>query len=128
MAGASTYLEDAIISHVLRNTTYTQPATVYVGLYTADPTDAGGGTEIAAAGYARQAATFSAPSSGATSNSGVLTFGPITGGGGTATSFGIFDAVSGGNLLIWDTLTAPRTWSAGDSLFFSIGGLTVALD
>lgn len=60
MAGASDYLETALLNHVLRNSSYTSPTTVYAALYTAAPTDAGGGTEIAAAGYARVAVTTGA--------------------------------------------------------------------
>lgn len=128
MAGASDYLETALLNHVLRNSAYTSPTTVYAALYTSAPTDAGGGTEIAAAGYARVAVTFGAPSGGVCSNSGVVTFGPITGGGGTAVAFGIFDASVAGNLLIWDDLSVNRTWSAGDSLQFNVGDLSVAVD
>jgi hypothetical protein len=69
MAGKSDYLENKILDHVLRNTAYTSPTTVYVGLYTAAPTDAGGGTEVSGNGYAREAATFSVASGGATANS-----------------------------------------------------------
>ncbi len=128
MAGASDYLETALLNHVLRNSAYTSPTTVYAALYTAAPTDAGGGTEIAAAGYARVAITFGAPAGGVCSNSGALTFGPITGGGGTATSFGVFDDPTAGNLLVWDDLSVNRTWAAGDSLQFNVGDLSVAVD
>ena len=41
MSAMSNYLENALVNATLRNTTYTSPATVYVGLYTSDPTDAG---------------------------------------------------------------------------------------
>lgn len=43
MAGFSTYLQQEILDHVVGKTAYTMPA-VWVGLYTAAPTDAGGGT------------------------------------------------------------------------------------
>ena len=46
MAEMSNYLEDALINATLRATTFTSPATVYVSLHTADPTDAGTGTEV----------------------------------------------------------------------------------
>ena len=39
MAEISNYLENAIINATLRATTYTSPATVYVSLWTTDPTD-----------------------------------------------------------------------------------------
>ena len=64
MAEFSNYLENAIIDAVLRNTSYTSPTTVYVGLFTTDPTDADSGTEVSGGSYARTAVTFSAPSNG----------------------------------------------------------------
>ncbi len=54
MAEFSNYLENKVLDHVLRNTSYTSPTTVYVGLYTSDPTDAGSGTEVSGGSYARQ--------------------------------------------------------------------------
>lgn len=67
MANISSYLEEAILNHVFRNTAYTSPVTVYVGLVsdTAVDADMEAGTltnEIT--GYneaARQAVTFGAP-------------------------------------------------------------------
>jgi hypothetical protein len=58
----------------LRNTSYTSPATVYVSLYTTDPTDADSGTEVSGGSYARTAVTFGAPSNGVSTNSADVTF------------------------------------------------------
>jgi hypothetical protein len=60
----SDYLEDAVLDHVFRNTALTSPTTVYVALYTATPSDAGGGTEVSGGSYARTAGTFGAASGG----------------------------------------------------------------
>ena len=46
MAELSNYLENKLLDHILKNVSYTSPTTVYVGLFTSDPTDAGSGTEI----------------------------------------------------------------------------------
>ena len=74
MAEFSNYLENALINAVLRNTTYTSPATVYVSLYITDPTDADSGTEVSGGSYARVAVTFGAPSNGVSTNSADVTF------------------------------------------------------
>ncbi len=42
----SDYLEGKIIDYVLRGGTFASPASVYLGLFTASPSDAGGGTEV----------------------------------------------------------------------------------
>lgn len=129
MAGKSDYLENALLDHVLRNTAFTSPTTVYVGLYTATPSDAGGGTEVSGNAYARQSVAFSAASGGAITNSGVITFPtPTPSGWGTVTHFGMFDAVSAGNLLYWDALTASKVINAGDTVTFAAGDIDITED
>jgi hypothetical protein len=59
----SDYLELELLDHVLGGADYSRPATVYVALYSAAPTDSGGGTELTsgtAPGYARIAVTNNA--------------------------------------------------------------------
>lgn len=129
MAGKSDYLENKILDHVLRNVAYTPPATVYAGLYTSPPTDAGGGTEVAGNGYNRKAAAFGAASGGVSSNTGVITFDtPTPSGWGTVSHIGIFDAASAGNLLYWAPLAVARTVLAGEPPFFAIGSITISED
>jgi hypothetical protein len=128
MADAKTdYLEDALLNHVLRNTAYSSPATVYVALYTVAPTDTGGGTEVSGFGYARQAVTFGAPVSGTVSNTGAVTFPAASGGAwGTIVAMGIFDASTSGNLLYYGNLTTPKVVGDGDQISFPNGALTVS--
>lgn len=98
MAAMSNYLETALVNAVLRNTSYTSPTTVYVGLFTSDPTDAGSGTEVSGGSYTRKAMAFASPTNGATSNSSAVEFDQATASWGTVTHFGLFDASSSGNL------------------------------
>lgn len=127
MSAASNYLENKIIDHVLRNTSYTSPTTVYVALYTTDPTDANSGTEVSGGSYARQAITFSSPTDGVTSNSADVTFPTATGSWGTVTHFGILDASTAGNLLIHGALTASKTVASGDVFKFLATNLSVTM-
>lgn len=127
MAEMSNYLENALINATLRNTSYTSPATVYVALYTTDPTDADTGTEIAGNGYARQSVTFGAPSNGASTNSAAVEFPQATGSWGTVAYIGLRDASSGGNLLYHSPLDASKTISTGDVFRISAGNLSVTL-
>lgn len=128
MSAATDYLEDNLLNHILRNVTYTSPATVYVALFTTATTEAGGGTEVTGGGYARQAATFAAPSGGSTSNSAAITFGPATAAWGTVSHAAIFDAAVAGNMLIHGPLTTPKTVGVGDTTTFAVGALTVTCD
>lgn len=127
MAEFSNYLENALIDAVLRNTSYTSPTTVYVALYTTDPTDADTGTEVSGNAYARQSVTFSSPSNGSTSNSLAVEFPQATGSWGTVSYIGLRDALSGGNLLFHTALDASKTISTGDVFRIAAGSLTVTL-
>lgn len=122
------YFENAVINHMLRNQSFTPPSTIYLALYTTAPGETGGGTEVSGNGYARQAITLSAASGGSASNSSDITFPTATGSWGTIVAAGIFDASSGGNLLLWGDLTQSKTVDAGEQLKFPAGNLTITLD
>jgi hypothetical protein len=128
MAEMSNYLENAMINAVLRATTYTSPANVYVALFTSDPTDAGSGTEVSGGSYQRTAATFGSPSNGVTTNSGAITFPTATGSWGTVTHIGIMDASTSGNLLFHTALDTSKSVSSGDIFTISTGNLSVTLE
>lgn len=128
MSKASNYLENAILNHFFRNTSTTSPTTVYIALYTSDPTDADTGTEVSGGSYARQAVTFSAPSNGVISNSSTITFPVATANWGTITHFGIRDASTGGNLLVYGAFETAKTINAGDQLIINPGDLQVIAD
>ena len=127
MAEMSNYLENALINGTLRGTTYTAPTTVYIGLYTSDPTDADTGTEVSGGSYARQSVTFGAPSNGVSTNSAAIEFPQATGSWGTVGWIGIEDALSGGNLLYHTPLDASKTIESGDIFKIAIGSLSVTL-
>ncbi|MEM4134314.1 MAG: hypothetical protein QXV73_03880 [Candidatus Micrarchaeia archaeon] len=128
MAGLSDYYENKVIDHMLRGQAFTPPSTIYVGLYTTAPTDAGGGTEVSGNGYARQSVTLTAASGGSTSNASDITFPQATGDWGTIVAVGLFDASTGGNLLAWSNLTESKTINAGDVLKIPAGQLTFTID
>jgi hypothetical protein len=127
MSEISNYLENALINGTLRATTFTAPAAVYVSLHTADPTDAGTGTEVSGGSYARQAATFGAPSNGASTTTADITYPQATAGYGTVTHIGIFDALTTGNLLYHSPLNTSKTIDTGDIFKITSGSLTVTL-
>jgi len=127
MAEISNYLENALINVTLRNTAYTAPTTVYVSLWTTDPTDAGSGTEVSGGSYARTAVTFGAPSNGVTTNSADVTFPTATGSWGTVGWIGINDALTTGNLLYHSPLDVSKTVTSGDIFKISTGNLSVTL-
>jgi hypothetical protein len=127
MAEISNYLENALINGTLRATTFTAPAAVYVSLHTADPTDAGTGTEVSGGSYVRQAATFGAPSNGASTTTADITYPTATASYGTVGWIGIWDASTSGNLLYHTPLNISKTIETGDIFKITSGNLTVTL-
>lgn len=121
MASMTDYLEDALRDHVLRNTAYTSPTTVYLALFTSATDDAGGGTEVTGGSYARQAVTFAAGAagSGAADNSSDVSFTNMP--AATVTHAALFDASSGGNMLMHAALSSSKTTNSGDTLTFATG-------
>lgn len=145
MGAKSDYLENKLIDFIFRGQSYTPPATLYVALLTAAPSDAGGGTEVSGGSYARvgvtasltnfagtQSAgstTASSGTGGTTSNNGAITFPAPTANWGSVTHWGIYDAASGGNLLYYAPLTTAKTVNNGDPApSFAAGALTVQED
>lgn len=133
MTAMSDYLENALINHIFRNTDFTRPANIYVALFTAAPSDSGGGTEVSGGSYARVAVAtgassgWDAASGGATANTNVVTFPTATADWGTITHVGFFDASTGGNLLFHGALTASKVVSSGDIFRFNAGEIDIAL-
>jgi hypothetical protein len=127
MAEMSNFLENSLINATLRNTAYTSPTTVYLALYTSDPTDADTGTEVSGTSYARQSITFGAPSNGATTNSAAIEFPQAGGSWGTVAYIGIRDASTSGNLLYHTPLDASKTIATGDVFRIAAGSLSVTL-
>jgi hypothetical protein len=127
MSEMSNYLENALINVTLRATSYTAPTTVYVSLWTSDPTDAGSGTEVSGGSYARTAVTFGAPSNGVTLNSADVTFPTATASWGTVGWIGINDAATSGNLLYHTPLDTAKTIDSGDIFKITTGNLSVTL-
>lgn len=129
MAALSNYAEKLLLDFAMTTGSATRPTAWYVALFTAAPDDTGGGTEVSTGGYARQSVTFSAASSpgGTTSNSNTVSFTASGAGYGTVSHIGIFDNVSGGNLLWHGSMTASKTVADGDTLEFSIGNIDLTI-
>jgi len=127
MAEMSNFLENALINATLRATTYTSVATVYVSLWTSDPTDAGSGTEVSGGSYARTSVTFAAPSNGVTTNNADVTFPTATASWGTVGWIGINDAQTSGNLLYHTALDTAKAIDSGDIFKIASGNLSVTL-
>ncbi len=126
MAEITNYLRNKLLDHTLRVAAYTQPTALYVGLYTATPTEAGGGTEVTVAnGYARKSVTFTTAGSGVSTNSNLVEF-ANTGWSGTIVAVGLFDASVGGNLLYFTAISPSLVVASSQLVTANIGGISVS--
>lgn len=144
MSALSDYLENKLSDHIFRGQAFTTPV-LYVGLLTAAPNDAGGGSEVAGNNYARVRAAAGASQAladwagtqasgstlassgngGATSNNAPVNFPTPSGNWGTVTHFGIYDAATAGNLLFWGSLTIAKTINQSDTVTFPAATLSI---
>ena len=129
MAEMSDYLEVALLNATLNGVAFTAVNNPYVSLHTADPTDAGTGTEVSGGSYARTAASFATASgtSGLVATDADVTFPTATATWGTVGWIGLWDAASGGNMLYHTALDASKTIDSGDIFKITTGNLTVEL-
>ena len=133
MASFSNYLENALLNRVFNGAALSLPSTLYIGLFTAAPTDAGGGTEVSGNNYSRLAVpadttNFPTATSGLIQNAVTLTFAIPSGNWGTVTHIGIFDAATAGNLLVWGALNSPRVITSRADVRMNQNPLTITLD
>jgi len=129
MAALSDYAEKLLLDWLMTTGSATRPTAWFVALYTAAPSDSGGGTEVSGGGYARQSVTFGAAESpgGTTDNTNLVEWTATGAAFGTVTHVGIFDASTAGNLLWHGALTTSRTVGDGDKLEFAIGSIDLTL-
>ena len=136
---ASNYLELAILDHIFGGTAFTVPATVYVGLHTANPGETGATAEVAAGAYVREAVTndvtgwdaaAAVSGLGTTKNAAIIQFiDPSGANWGTLTHFSIWDAETSGNCLFYGALNASIVVNDGDpGPRFNVNGLSVTCE
>jgi hypothetical protein len=116
MAGFTTFLQQELLDHIGGNGAYTAP-TPYVGLYTAAPSDAGGGTEVTGrqlCACQRQHVIWRGIGARVCRMTWRSPSPPPRRRGGTVTHFGVFDASTAGNLLYWGCVVGVEgPWAAG---------------
>lgn len=127
MAGLGDTYENIMLDRLLGSGT---PATVTVALYTAPPTDAGGGTEVTGGSYARVSVTnnatnWPAAAGGQKSNGTVITWPAATASWGTISHFAIFDSTT---LMVWGAIGTAKLISSGETAQFNPGTLVITCD
>ena len=144
-AALTDFAENKVIDAVLRAQAIGTPATWYVALYTACPTDSTAGTEVTGGSYARVAVTAgltqwagtqsagsttaSSGTGGTSSNNATITFPAPTANWGVVTCWGLTDASTAGNIWIFSALTTSKTINNGDAApSFAAAAATFQID
>jgi hypothetical protein len=124
----SNYLENKLLDHTLKNTTYTPASTIYLALFTSDPGEDKTGTEVSGGAYARKSPTFATAAAGVSTNNADVLFDVATANWGTISHVAIFDAATAGNMLYYGQLTTSKTINTSDQLKIAAGDLSITLD
>lgn len=115
------YADHLLIEYLFR----TDP--VYLALYTQVPTKTTTLGEVTGGSYARELVAFTAPASGESENTALITFTTATADWGAVSHYAIYDAVSGGNMIFYSKFDAEfaRTVESGDIVIVPAGRVTV---
>ena len=130
MSSFTDYTENLALTYLFTTGSATRPTAWYVGLFTAAPSDTGGGTEVSGSGYARVVTGTISGSGTATTftNAAAIEFAAASGGNwGTIGWAAIFDASTSGNMLAWAPLTTSKAINDGDIFRIPASSLSITL-
>lgn len=119
----SNYLKSKIVKHVKGEASYTMPTTLYLALYTSDPTVADAGTEVAGGSYSRKSIAFATEAGGSAASNAAINFTsmPTT----NVSHWGIRDASSGGNLLYFGNFDIVQGITSGQTFTIASGNVVI---
>lgn len=126
MSFSNTY-ETNVLTWTFTNSAVTRPTAWYIALYTSDPGEAQGGTEVSGGSYVRQSATFTVTGDTAT-NSAAIEFPAASASWGNITHVAVVDASTAGTQIAYAALTTSKTIDTGDILRIPAGDLDITLD
>ena len=126
MSFSNTY-ETNVLTWTFTTGAVTRPTAWYIGLFTSDPGEAQGGTEVSGGSYVREAVTFTVSGETAT-NSAASEWPVATANWGTITHIAVYDASTSGTQIAYAALTSSKTISTGDVLRIPAGDLDITLN
>jgi hypothetical protein len=131
MGGFSNYWENEVMNHTMGKSSIKSPS-VYIGLSASDPNDDGSGlNEPDSNSYSRvrtYAEDWDAAFNGCIENVNDISFPLAVENWGLITHFALFDAATGGNMIVWGTLSPSKNISSGEIPKFTAGDLIMGLN
>jgi len=131
MSAMSDYLENHVLDMILGTADFSLPSArqtggVYLGLSLASMSDNASGTELSGNGYTRVLVAFDSSSGGTTDNTSVVDFPTCTGSvWGAVAYWSLWDAATGGNMLLHGAFTSAKTIEVNDVLRVAAGDLDI---
>lgn len=129
MTALTDYAEQKLLEHFFRGVSYASPSTVYAAIMraTSSETGTGGNEPVGLSGYSRQPLSFGSYASRQLATNAQLDWSPLVDWG-LGVEIGIFDAATGGNLLVKDIVLSPQqNLLAGGPFSIVSGDLIVRL-
>lgn len=102
----------------------TRPTAWYVSLHTTDPTVDGSVGEVSGSSYARQTVAWTRTNNQVVNTSGI-TFPTVTTSGYTVAWYGVWDAVTTGNMLARCALPVAKSLAVGDAATFAASEIII---
>lgn len=126
MGSLTDYMEKKVLDAMCGNGTPLSSISMWMGLFTAAPSDASGGTEVSGGNYGRKSvgtwltATIVSDFAGVSNATNTVFATASNSWGGPITHFALFDDSATGNMILWATLTAAKTILTNDIAIFDM--------
>ena len=118
-------IENQLLDALVGTSAYSVTTPIKLALMTANGSDSAAGTEVTGGSYARQTIAFDAASSGSIDNNAAISFTGMP--ACTVVGIEIYDSAGSAKRLAYGPLTASRTVTAGDTVQFASGAITLSL-
>jgi hypothetical protein len=130
MSSLTDAAEAMALDYMFTAAALTRPTAWFLALFTAAPSDTGGGTEVTGGSYARASATFTRSGTNPTqvANSAQIDFVTATASWGTITHMAVMTASTAGTMLSWCPLDTSRAINTGEIFRVAAGGCVVTLN
>lgn len=135
MSQATNHMETLVLYALVNGlTAQFSNAKPYIGLLTSAPTDSSAGTEVSGGSYARVQvggtgqSDFNVSNDGQASNADEFRWPDATANWGQVTHVALYDSATGGNMLLYGTLSSAVNIASGDIFKIPPSGFTINMD
>lgn len=118
-------IENQLLDALVGTSSYSVTTPIKLALMTANGSDSAAGTEVTGGSYARETIAFDAASGGSIDNNAAISFTDMP--SCTVVGIEIYDSAGSAKRLAYGALTASRTVTAGDTVQFASGAITLSL-